>query len=268
MPFRTNIAYRYDGSIHGLMCCVFESYEKKELPSAIITYDEEQVVLYEVREIVTDKTKSMRVLKSIPLKLGQDAMHLIEMTYYSDRFEKELKITEFLRYAFSVGPRAASQLTHPLVSPVHEAARAVSNEAAQYNEFIRFSEYNGVLVSEIEPKAFVLPLIIGHFRDRLPSENFLIYDKTHKYALLYSKGRHEIAQLDDLELPRADSEELRFRALWRMFYDTIAVEGRTNQKCRMGHLPKRFWSHMTEFQTEQDKQLDGALPLPNGRTQL
>jgi len=253
MYYRTDVAYLYDGSMEGLMCCVFESFEKKENPPAVFTPQEEQVVLYEVREIATDKSRSDRVLRSIPKKLGSEAMHLIEMTYYSDILEKELRIIEFLRYAFSVGHRAVSQLAHPCVVPLHEACRTVSNEAGLYNEFIRFSEYGGVLISIIEPKAFVLPLVIEHFRDRLPSESFLIFDKTHKYALLYSKGRHEIAPMDDLELPEAADDELRYRVLWQMFYDTIAVEGRINHKCRMGHMPKRFWGHMTEFQREEDK---------------
>lgn len=263
MPYRTDVAYLYDGSMEGLMCCVFESFEKKEKPPAVFTPEEEQFVLYEVREIITDKSRSNRVLRAVAEKLGNEAMYLTQMTYYSDIQEKELVIIEFLRYAFSAGRRVVSQLTHPCIAPLHKAARTVYNEAALYNEFIRFSEYSGVLISIIEPKAFVLPLVIKHFRDRLPSESFLIYDKTHRYALLYSKGRHEIAPMDDLELPQAADDELRYQALWQMFYDTIAVEGRTNHKCRMGHMPKRFWSHITEFQRG-----DNQLPPGVGRMML
>ena len=29
------IIYQYDGSFEGLLCCVFESYTKKERPTAI-----------------------------------------------------------------------------------------------------------------------------------------------------------------------------------------------------------------------------------------
>ena len=41
--------------------------------------------------------------------------------------------------------------------------------------------------------------------------------------------------------------------------ELIAIEGRYNPKCRMTHMPKRYWNTMTEFQT------DGATagpPLP------
>lgn len=253
MSYRTDIAYSYDGSLEGLMTCVFEIFEKKERPSAVFSPNEAQTVLYEIREIYTDHTKARRVLSSIAEKLGEEAMYLVKMTYYSDAEEKEIKVLDFLRHVYSTGAKAVSQLSHPSVFPVHAAARITSNEAALYNEFVRFSEYSGLLVSVIEPKAFVLPLIIDHFRDRLPSESFLIYDKTHKYALLYNKSRHEIAPMDSLELPQTDDEEQKYAALWQMFYNTIAVEGRTNHICRMNHMPKRFWSHMTEFQQDSPK---------------
>ena len=36
MPKRTDIAYLYDGSYEGFLCCVFESFEKQEIPSDIL----------------------------------------------------------------------------------------------------------------------------------------------------------------------------------------------------------------------------------------
>ena len=36
----------------------------------------------------------------------------------------------------------------------------------------------------------------------------------------------------------------------RRFYDTIAIRERENPRCRMTHMPKRYWGTMTEFQGE------------------
>ena len=50
-----------------------------------------------------------------------------------------------------------------------------------------------------------------------------------------------------------------------MFYDTIEVPGRRNHKCRMTHMPKRYWKHMTEFEElypELQAQRDGIEELP------
>jgi probable DNA metabolism protein len=112
---------------------------------------------------------------------------------------------------------------------------------------LRFSEYNGTLVAIIEPKNFVLPLVSPHFCDRFPSEQFLIYDKSHKVAFVYQNCKKSLIPLTHLELPEAGAEEERYRALWKQFYNTIAIEGRINPKLRMGNMPKRYWAHMTEF---------------------
>ena len=56
--------------------------------------------------------------------------------------------------------------------------------------------------------------------------------------------------MDHLDLDQPDQAELECRALWRKFYNTIAIESRYNPKCRMTHMPKRFWGDMTEFQED------------------
>ena len=53
-------------------------------------------------------------------------------------------------------------------------------------------------------------------------------------------------------------EERDFRRLWRRFYDTIAIEGRENPRCRMTQMPKRFWGTMTEFQNEPEERKELA----------
>lgn len=51
-----------------------------------------------------------------------------------------------------------------------------------------------------------------------------------------------------------------YRQLWTRFYNTISIEGRYNPKCRMTHMPKRYWAMMTEFQP------DDQAALPEDKT--
>ncbi len=51
---------------------------------------------------------------------------------------------------------------------------------------------------------------------------------------------------------RPAESEAAFRALWRRFYDTIAIKERENPRCRMSHMPKRYWGVMTEFQKDEE----------------
>ena len=247
MPYRTDIAYLYDGSFEGLLCCVYESYYQKELPSMIFHHGETQETLFPVKEIGTDIARAQKVEQSIGQSISKEALRLVRSCYFSQMENREMAILHFLRLGYKVGSRVTNMLAHDVVRSITKSAQNMQGEAHFYREFLRFSEYNGALVAIIEPKNFVLPTIAPHYCDRFPSEQFLIYDKTHKFAFVYQNGKKELIPLEHLELPEADDEEKMYRKLWKQFYHTIAIEGRINPKRRMGNMPKRYWSQLTEF---------------------
>ena len=248
MHYRTDLAYLYDGSFEGVLCCFFESYVQKELPSIIFDYGQAQETLFPVKEIVTDPACAKKVELSITRRISQEAMELVRMCYYSNMEGREVAILNFLRLGYKAGRSITNMLSNDVVRTVTNSARFVSRESAYFMEFLRFSEYNDVLVAIIEPKNFVLPMIFEHFCDRFPDEQFMIFDKSNKYAFVYRNGAKNLFPLEQLELPEAGSGEEEIRALWKQFYNTISIEGRYNPKLRMNNMPKRYWTHMTEFQ--------------------
>ena len=247
MPYRTDIAYLYDGSFEGLLCCVYESYYQKELPPLILNYDDTQDTLFPLKEIATDPEAAYKVEQSIIRKISSEALDIVRLCYYSQTKNREITILSFLRIGFKVGPAITDMLANDVVRTITKIAGNVSRESNYFMEFLRFSEYNETLVAIIEPINFVIPMISGHFCDRFPCENFLIYDKSHKFAFIFQNGKKHLIPLEHLELPKAGAKEEEFRILWKQFYNTIAVEGRINLKLRMGNMPKRYWTHMTEF---------------------
>ena len=246
-PYKTDIVYLYDGSFDGLLCCVFESYYKKELPFAIYDYGQQQDTLFVIKEIVTDIEKAQRVEKSIFDKISKEAFEMLRLCYLSHFENCELSILHFVRLGFKVGGKVVDMLSHKAVIPVAAAVKHILGEAHLFKGFIRFSDFNGALVAIFEPKNFILPLVAPHFCDRFPNEQFLIYDKTHKHAFVQEKGRRQLIPLEHLELPEASDEEQMYRSLWKQFYDTIAIEGRVNPKLRANNMPLRYRAHMTEF---------------------
>ena len=143
-----------------------------------------------------------------------------------------------------------SRLSDETYLPLLKAVRHLSSEVEQFRGFTRFSDFDGVLGAEIEPKNRVLPMLRRHFCERYHGEVFFLYDRTHREALLYSGGVSRIVPLERFEMAQPDEEEAGYRRLWRRFYDTIAIEARKNEKLRMTHMPKRYWATMTEFQDE------------------
>ena len=51
----------------------------------------------------------------------------------------------------------------------------------------------------------------------------------------------------------AGEEEQTCRQLWRRFYEAVSIEARENPKCRMTHMPKRFWADLTELNGEDEQ---------------
>lgn len=249
MHHRTDVSYTYDGSFDGLLCCVFESYARKEIPAAIHGPGETQLSLFGMREIETNETKANRVCNAIPGKICLDALDFVQRAFLTCHPERERLILLFLRKGFVHGPKIMHMLGDDVVDALSKAVRHLGSEAHLLSGFVRFSIHDGVLVAKISPKNYVLPLLAPHFAGRYPSERFIIYDDTHDMVLAHKDGQMTICAAETFEMPQADAQEMLYRQLWKMFYDTIAVEGRENPRCRMTHMPKRYWHNMTEFAT-------------------
>jgi len=259
-PLPGATVYAYDGSFEGLLCCVFESYAGNELPADVLADSDAFPLLLPIKRIDTSPERAERVRRSIPKKMGYPAWHFIRSAFLTCHPQKELMILRFLRLGFRVGPSVMRHLTDDTVHKLSAAVRHLEHEAHLLKGFIRFSETGGALTAVIEPKNVVLPLIARHFCERYPGERFLIYDRTHGMALIHQNGSVNICDVDVFEQPAPDAEELRFRELWRMFYRTIEIKERHNPRCRMTHMPKRYWNCMTEFAREESAGYGMLLP--------
>ena len=250
MSDRSNLIYVYDGSFDGLMCCVFESVYRNEHPSAIVPESEGQASLFELHTVETHEGRAARVREAVRKKISNNALNFVKKAFLTCLENKELLIFDFLRDGFKRGWRSMNDITGSFMLPLYNAVRALDNEAEAYRGFVRFSELGGVLVSVIEPKNYVLPLLMSHFCSRFREEALVIYDKTHHMVLLGQNGQGRIAYLDEFTPAEADEGELEMRRMWKHFYDSIAIKERYNPRCRMGHMPKRYWAQMTEFWEE------------------
>ena len=245
--------YVYDGSFDGLLCCLFAVFEYREMPSEVVVrYDG----FLPHRIIVSQDERAARVRKGILRTMGNEALKAGERAYLSEREGIEKQVLAYWKLGFSVGKELYRRLFEECVSAVAGAAKFTMNERHRILQFLRFSDANGALTSVISPKANVLPLIAGHFMRRFPNERFLIYDSARGMALVYADGKHAILPLSDYAQPAATPEEQKYRDLFTLFYNTVEIPERHNERCRMNHMPKRFWKNMTEFAENGPKQLD------------
>lgn len=249
MPYRTDLIYRYDGSYQGFLCCVFECFRAKELPAGIRSWEEDQQSLFGLKEIATRQDLAERVERSIPRKISPQALRLVREGFLTCLPDREMALLRFLLLGYKVGGKVTKLTTHPVVHVLEKGVFTLRNEAHHTLEFLRFSDTGEFLAARVAPRNRVLPLVAPHFCDRLPSENFVIYDGTHGMGFLHRADTPgEFFQADQVELPPPSEAERRWRELWKAFYRTIEVEGRENHALRRNLCPKRYWPLMTELE--------------------
>ena len=102
----TDTVYRYDGTFQGFLCCIFESYSRKEIPAAVCAPDRGQISFYDSCKIVTDPARAQRVARGLE-RLGPTVKERITTGFLSDDPEHELILLRFARICFEKGPAAA-----------------------------------------------------------------------------------------------------------------------------------------------------------------
>ena len=253
----TEMIYCYDGSFEGFLCCIFESYAKKEVLTAICRDEDFAPTLFASRAIETDADHASRVYRKI-VKVSTYTANLLRKGFLTCLPEKELLLYRLVVKLLAEGPGFLRDFSDAALYPVLTAVRHLDGEVHLLKGFVRFSDLGGILGGEIEPKNRVLPLLRSHFCARYLNEKFFLYDRTHREALFYASGKAVIRPLDQFQMAQPDVEEAGYRLLWKRFYDTIAIKERYNPKCRRTNMPQRYWGTMTEFQSPGEA--DGGQP--------
>lgn len=241
------VYYRYDGSYEGFLCCVFERYLRKEEPSGIFSVKVEQMPLVPPRYIETNLLYAERVKTALINKISREAEQMIHLCFLCEKEEKELFLLRLICRFLRRGKAMLSDLGDEQVMEFYSLVRNLKGEAHLFKGFVRFSDCGDGLCAVIDPKNAVLPLLAVHFSKRLAGERFVIYDRIHHQLLLGNRGETHIIEEAEFDLPAASEEEKSFQEMWRKFYQTTAIKERRNERCRMNHMPKRFWHNMTEL---------------------
>lgn len=257
--------YMCEPVLEGILCGVYDGWSDpaghEGVRLALKGEYEELELFADYRDVQLDQKKAGKVISSVCRKLSQAVYSQVYTASLSQEKERADKIYRFLVQAFRYGPAVLEMLQLPACYDIFRMCRNVYNENHLLTEFLRFSQTpGGLLVSRIGPKNDVMTLLAPHFADRLPGENWVIYDENHRKAAVHPAGRSWFLVNQPLEpdqkedegewmywlKERTDGEE--YEDMWRMFCDTIAIRERHNPLCQITHLPLRFRPYMTEFQ--------------------
>lgn len=247
--------FQCSDTLDGILCGVYDAWMSR-LGHGNVALELEDTgnrkLFAEYRRAEESREKTDKVIAAVYRKAGKQAYDMVFRASLSREEEKADKIYRFLVYALNCGPKVADMLQIPAVYEIFRMNRNVTNEAHLLIEFARFSETKDrVLVSMVGPKNDVTILMAPHFADRMPEENWIIYDEGRRKGIVHKAGEGwmVVRTGDDAwkEQLRKGTDQEKFAGLWKTFHKSIAIEERRNYVCQRGHLPLRFRPYMTEF---------------------
>ncbi len=247
--------YLYDGSFEGFLCCVYAHYYKEKAQGIYLEQQYQRTMLQPFFTIETEADKAERVYEAIQKKISNDSLRRVYKVFLSGDEEKEIKLLQYLILGFKIGKKVDSLHALTETYSVQQLEHKVGAEQHRLLGLVRFSviekegyEQSGqILYSAIEPDHDVLELIADHFAQRLPMENFILHDLRREKAAFCQKKHWYIGKLGKEVSFSAAREELEYRALWKKYFESIAIFERTNPNCQKRCMPVRYWKNLTEF---------------------
>lgn len=251
MSYSTTTVYLCDDSIDGIFSAIYTAWEAGTSHTDVRVRDNCHIQLFEdYVDYITDSELSAKVADSIIRKLSYEIYYYVYCVCMSTDANKASVVYKFLQRAFRTGPDILHMLTDTYVAKVCELKRTVSNEACRYREFVRFEELdNSILAGRIAPTHNIVAMIANHFADRMPCENWLIMDTTRNLSVVHVAGKgyiltNDISEKQLFATHSYSQNEDEFQALWKRFFDTIAIKERINPKLQRNLMPLKCRTYM------------------------
>ncbi len=246
-----------EDSIEGILTGVYEAYELRRDHASIHlqTSSVENYRLFAIyREVKTDEEKSRKVLNTIYKRFGEEACTQLCQAMVSYDSEKSDAVYHTIVTGIS-GKYHGSLMDHlssPFVNKVFRLSRSTGTEIHHLLGFLRFRELQGgILLARYSPKNDITAMLMPHFADRFPGEDFAIYDEQREYYAVHPKGKQWYLVRGSLPFEESQEaysqDENRYQTLYRHFCQSVAITERRNLGLQRNMLPLRFRKYMTEF---------------------
>ncbi len=253
-----------EDSIRAVLTAVYRAYEWKLVPGRTrIQLGEDDLTLFsQYRRVEEDEALAQKVMNTVRRRFGDRAWEDISYSLMAEAPDKATAVYHAIAAGLSgriKGPLMQG-LSDPAVYRVFELSRTVHRVSHRMLEFLRFEELeDGSLCALIEPDADVTALIMPHFADRFPLENFLIADCRRRKAGLHPAGKPWVmVRLTDGEAEgllrmreNRTAAQRELEELFRGFCHTIGIKERRNLHLQQQFVPDQFRRFMPEFRDRQ-----------------
>ena len=248
----------YDGTFEGLLCAVFESYERKLVPEKIVSAIKLNHSLFDSEITITSEpVRAGRVWKSLQNKLSSENKQLPYHAFLYGKDEIDHAVFRFIHLVFDTPYSIEYDYANPVVLKLKQAQKIVSKEAMRTIQFVRFQKTaDDIYFAALSPEFDVLPLAAQHFVDRYKDQQWIIYDLKRDYGIFYNLKDVKEITLDTKQFSQLTGElnenimeegEVGYQAFWQQYVKAITIRERLNPKLQLQNMPRRYWKYLPEM---------------------
>ena len=243
----------YDGTFINLLTTIKYLLKNNIKPQNIVpenTYTPNLLETILKPDIVNDPNFITTIINSS----SKEIFKIITYVYLSNNQNKELILYYFILNTFIYHDKVIYHRNLKCVNSTLKIAKQVSRELHRFKGFTRFKMINDkFLYAEIAPDNDILELLSKHFKKRLKNELWIIKDTKRNILCIYDQKKTYLISGEDIKLLEFNNNDNYYEELWKSFFKTIAIKERTNKKCQISFMPKKYWHNIIEMEDENAK---------------
>lgn len=254
--------YRCEDTQESIFTAIYNVYEDRRAGEEVrLALTDEPFLFAEDITVAAEPVKAKKVADTVMRRFGREDSYRIAYALSSPDSGKAQAIYRTVALGLKENARPGHLFDNLADDDVRLAFALSKNAGREYDHlrgFLRFEELeHGSLYARFCPKNHLLPFLMEHFADRLPLENFVIYDEGRKcmgvhkagnpawYLMKCGESLGEPVSHRELKLSEGEEE---YRKLFQWFCQRIAIKERRNLSLQRNMLPLRFRGYMTEFE--------------------
>lgn len=253
--------YCFDGTMTGLLSCIFRAFEFKEFDVKVTANPQAQNGLFDdFIHVASNESQGQRVWQGLKQKVSSSSLKAFYYAFLSEKEQAFQNLFDFAVYVFQNQRPVDKDYGHHAVIGMSQWCKQVGREKHRMEAFVRFKKAkDGLFLSLVKPDFNVLPIISRHFKERYQDQRWLIYDEQRQYGIYYDLDDvHQIEMNAEIVDPQIrighsqsfsielDDEEVLYDQLWKDYFKSVNIQARQNMKLHIQYVPKRYWRYMNE----------------------
>src|SRR5690606_2365720 len=222
--------YCFDGSMTGLLSCVFRAFQFKDFQVCITSDAHAQNGLFDnFIQVASNDEQAQRVWQGLRQRTSSQSQRNFYYTFLSENQAAYQHLFNYCLYIFQHKYKVDENYGHPDVLALAQWTKQVGREKHRMEAFVRFKKcQDGLFLSLVRPDINVLSLIEWNSKSRYQVQSWVIYAEKRSrgsyYDLQKVHGLEKDAYEVDVKLAAAfsrsfsvepDEQEWLYDRLWK-----------------------------------------------------